>query len=149
MNLLYPKIVGQRVHLNPLVVAVALMFWSVPWGAAGLILAISDYRRPQSRLRPRENLRAVRPAAGGLIHSALVAGSNSARRHRAPQPGPVAGGFARAVVAFTEPRAVKSNKLIDHAAVCQTAGTATFSRESYCEAAFSRTSGRSDSGTCR
>jgi len=40
MNLLYPKIVGQRVHLNPLVVAVALMFWSVLWGAAGLILAI-------------------------------------------------------------------------------------------------------------
>ena len=40
MNLLYPKIVGQRVHLNPLVVAVAMMFWSVLWGAAGLILAI-------------------------------------------------------------------------------------------------------------
>jgi predicted PurR-regulated permease PerM len=40
MNLFYPKIVGQRVHLNPLVVAVALMFWSVLWGAAGLILAI-------------------------------------------------------------------------------------------------------------
>jgi predicted PurR-regulated permease PerM len=40
MNLLYPKIVGPRVHLNPLVVAVALMFWSALWGAAGLILAI-------------------------------------------------------------------------------------------------------------
>lgn len=40
MNLLYPKIVGPRVHLNPLVVTVALMFWSVLWGAAGLILAI-------------------------------------------------------------------------------------------------------------
>ncbi len=40
MNLLYPKIVGPRVHLNPLVVGVALMFWSVLWGAAGLILAI-------------------------------------------------------------------------------------------------------------
>jgi predicted PurR-regulated permease PerM len=40
MNLLYPKIVGQRVHLNPLVVAVAMMFWGVLWGAAGLILAI-------------------------------------------------------------------------------------------------------------
>ncbi|MGE5568518.1 MAG: AI-2E family transporter [Rhodospirillales bacterium] len=39
-NLLYPKIVGPRVHLNPLVVTVALMFWSVLWGAAGLILAI-------------------------------------------------------------------------------------------------------------
>jgi predicted PurR-regulated permease PerM len=40
LNLLYPKIVGPRVHLNPLVVTVALMFWSVVWGAAGLILAI-------------------------------------------------------------------------------------------------------------
>jgi predicted PurR-regulated permease PerM len=40
MNLLYPKIVGPRVHLNPLVVTIALMFWSVLWGAAGLILAI-------------------------------------------------------------------------------------------------------------
>ena len=40
MNLLYPKIVGPRVHLNPLAVTVALMFWSVLWGAAGLILAI-------------------------------------------------------------------------------------------------------------
>jgi predicted PurR-regulated permease PerM len=40
MNLLYPKIVGPRVHLNPLVVSLALMFWSVLWGAAGLILAI-------------------------------------------------------------------------------------------------------------
>lgn len=40
MNLLYPKIVGPRVHLNPLVVTVALMFWSVLWGAPGLILAI-------------------------------------------------------------------------------------------------------------
>jgi predicted PurR-regulated permease PerM len=40
MNLLYPKIVGPRVHLNPLVVTIALMFWSVLWGAPGLILAI-------------------------------------------------------------------------------------------------------------
>ena len=40
LNLLYPKIVGQRVHLNPLVVTIALMFWSVIWGAPGLVLAI-------------------------------------------------------------------------------------------------------------
>jgi predicted PurR-regulated permease PerM len=40
MNLLYPKVVGPRVHLNPLVVTVALMFWSVLWGTAGLVLAI-------------------------------------------------------------------------------------------------------------
>lgn len=40
INLLYPKIVGPRVHLNPLAVTVALMAWSALWGAAGLILAI-------------------------------------------------------------------------------------------------------------
>lgn len=40
LNLLYPKLVGPRVHLNPLVITVALMAWSAMWGAAGLILAI-------------------------------------------------------------------------------------------------------------
>ncbi len=40
LNLFYPKLVGSRVHLNPLVVTVALMIWGVLWGAAGLILAI-------------------------------------------------------------------------------------------------------------
>jgi predicted PurR-regulated permease PerM len=40
LNLLYPKIVGARVHLNPLVVTIALMVWGVLWGAAGLMLAI-------------------------------------------------------------------------------------------------------------
>jgi predicted PurR-regulated permease PerM len=40
LNLLYPKIVGPRVHLNPLAVTVALMFWSALWGVAGLVLAI-------------------------------------------------------------------------------------------------------------
>src|SRR5258708_37639602 len=40
LNLLYPKLVGSRVHLNPLVVTVALMFWGFLWDAAGLWLAI-------------------------------------------------------------------------------------------------------------
>lgn len=40
LNLFYPKIVGSRVHLNPLVVTVALMLWGVLWGAIGLVLAI-------------------------------------------------------------------------------------------------------------
>jgi predicted PurR-regulated permease PerM len=40
MNLLYPKIVGSRVHLNPLAVTVALMLWGFMWDAAGLLLAI-------------------------------------------------------------------------------------------------------------
>ena len=40
MNLLYPKIVGARVHLNPLVVTFSLMFWGFLWDAPGLVLAI-------------------------------------------------------------------------------------------------------------
>lgn len=40
LNLLYPKLVGARVHLNPLVVTVALMFWGFLWGGIGLVLAI-------------------------------------------------------------------------------------------------------------
>jgi predicted PurR-regulated permease PerM len=40
LNFLYPKVVGKRVHLNPLVVTVALMFWSALWGGIGLLLAI-------------------------------------------------------------------------------------------------------------
>ena len=40
MNLLYPKIVGSRVHLNPLAVTFSLMLWGFLWDAAGLLLAI-------------------------------------------------------------------------------------------------------------
>jgi predicted PurR-regulated permease PerM len=40
LNLLYPKLVGSRVHLNPLVVTLALMFWGMLWGGIGLVLAI-------------------------------------------------------------------------------------------------------------
>jgi predicted PurR-regulated permease PerM len=40
LNLLYPKVVGSRVHLNPLVVTIALMFWGTLWGAVGLLVAI-------------------------------------------------------------------------------------------------------------
>lgn len=40
LNLLYPKLVGARVHLNPLAVTVSLMFWATLWGAAGLVIGI-------------------------------------------------------------------------------------------------------------
>ena len=40
LNLLYPKVVGGRVHLNPIAVTVSLMFWGLMWGGAGLVLAI-------------------------------------------------------------------------------------------------------------
>ena len=40
LNLLYPKLVGSRVHLNPLIVTIALMVWGTLWGGVGLLLAI-------------------------------------------------------------------------------------------------------------
>ena len=40
LNLVYPKFVGSRVHLNPLVVTLALMFWGTLWGGIGLLLAV-------------------------------------------------------------------------------------------------------------
>jgi len=40
LNLMYPKIVGSRVHLNPLVVTFSLMLWGFLWDAPGLVLAI-------------------------------------------------------------------------------------------------------------
>jgi predicted PurR-regulated permease PerM len=40
LNLLYPKVVGSRVHLNPLVVTFSLMFWGFLWDGPGLLLAI-------------------------------------------------------------------------------------------------------------
>src|SRR5208283_4843528 len=40
MNVLYPKILGKRLQLNPLAVTLGLLFWGWLWGAMGLILAV-------------------------------------------------------------------------------------------------------------
>ncbi len=40
MNVLYPKFLGSKVQLNPLAVTIALLMWSIIWGAMGLILAV-------------------------------------------------------------------------------------------------------------
>jgi predicted PurR-regulated permease PerM len=40
INVLYPKVLGRRLQLNPLAVTIALLFWGWLWGAWGLILAI-------------------------------------------------------------------------------------------------------------
>jgi len=39
-NVLFPAMVGRRVHLNALAVTLSLLFWGWMWGAAGLLLAI-------------------------------------------------------------------------------------------------------------
>ncbi len=40
LNVLYPKIIGRRMQLNPLAVTLALLFWGWLWGAMGLVLAV-------------------------------------------------------------------------------------------------------------
>jgi predicted PurR-regulated permease PerM len=40
MNVLYPKVLGKRMQLNPLVVTIALLIWGFIWGAMGLVLAV-------------------------------------------------------------------------------------------------------------
>jgi predicted PurR-regulated permease PerM len=40
MNVLYPKILGKRLQLNPLAVTISLLFWGWLWGAMGLVLAV-------------------------------------------------------------------------------------------------------------
>lgn len=40
LNVLYPKLIGSRLQLNPLAVTLALLIWGWLWGAMGLILAV-------------------------------------------------------------------------------------------------------------
>src|SRR5262249_42079169 len=40
INVFFPKIIGRRLNLNPLVVTIALLVWGWMWGVMGLILAV-------------------------------------------------------------------------------------------------------------
>jgi Predicted permease len=40
LNVLYPKLLGSRLKINPLAVTIALLFWGAVWGPVGLVLAI-------------------------------------------------------------------------------------------------------------
>ncbi len=40
INVLYPKLLGKRVNVNPLVATIALLFWGWLWGGWGLVLAV-------------------------------------------------------------------------------------------------------------
>ena len=40
VNLLYPKMLGNRLRVNPVVLTIALLFWGWLWGGVGLLLAI-------------------------------------------------------------------------------------------------------------
>ncbi len=53
MNVLYPKIVGKRLRLNPLAVTLALLFWAWIWGAMGLLLAVPLVGATKDRMRLR------------------------------------------------------------------------------------------------
>jgi predicted PurR-regulated permease PerM len=40
LNVMYPKLLGNRLQLNPLAATIALLFWGWMWGGMGLVLAI-------------------------------------------------------------------------------------------------------------
>jgi predicted PurR-regulated permease PerM len=40
LNVLYPKLVGRSVHLNPLTVTISILIWTWMWGPIGLLLSI-------------------------------------------------------------------------------------------------------------
>ncbi len=40
INVFYPKLIGKRLQLNPLVVTISLLVWGWIWGAVGLVLAV-------------------------------------------------------------------------------------------------------------
>ena len=54
-------------HLNPLVVTIALMFWGMLWGALGLLLAIPLTAAHQIAVRSYPYAAALRALAGRLI----------------------------------------------------------------------------------
>ena len=51
VNVLTPKLVGQRVNLNALSVTIAMMFWAWLWGGFGLDPRRAHHRRHQGRMR--------------------------------------------------------------------------------------------------
>jgi len=40
LNVVYPKVIGSQLQLNPLVVTIGLLIWGWMWGAMGFVLAI-------------------------------------------------------------------------------------------------------------
>jgi len=40
LNVLYPKLLGNRLRLNPLALTLGLLFWGALWGGIGLLLAV-------------------------------------------------------------------------------------------------------------
>jgi predicted PurR-regulated permease PerM len=40
LNILYPKLLGNRLQLNPLALTLALLIWGTLWGGSGLVLAV-------------------------------------------------------------------------------------------------------------
>jgi len=40
LNVLYPKLLGNRLQLNPLALTLGLLFWGALWGGIGLLLAV-------------------------------------------------------------------------------------------------------------
>ena len=84
LNLLYPKIVGSRVHLNPLVVTFSLMIFGFLWDAPGLLLAIPLTAALKAVCDNVKGLRPIREVPGRLRRAESASRfSNGRRRPRA------------------------------------------------------------------
>jgi predicted PurR-regulated permease PerM len=69
MNLIYPKVIGGRLQLNPLAVSLSLLFWAWVWGAMGLIFAIPILGAGKIICDHVEPLRALGDWLGGSVTS--------------------------------------------------------------------------------
>src|SRR5256885_9208409 len=61
INVLYPKLLGGRLRLNPLTVTLALLIWGFLWGAAGWFLAIPFTAGLKIGFSPVGRLKPFRP----------------------------------------------------------------------------------------
>jgi len=66
LNVLYPKLLGSRLKINPLAVTIALLFWGAVWGAVGLVLAIPITGALKIICDHVESMKTVGRLAGGV-----------------------------------------------------------------------------------
>ena len=78
VNVLTPKLVGQRVNLNALSVTIAMMFWSWLWGGFGLVLAVPITAAIKAVC---DNVEALKPYGAwmGEMRAATRAGNSGPR----------------------------------------------------------------------
>ena len=67
MNVLYPKIIGKRLQLNPLTVTIALVVLGMAMGSDGIDPRDSGDGSNQDRAGPRGRVRGIRALDGRIV----------------------------------------------------------------------------------